>query len=134
MADFFGGDDPCWRPSWPYGAEQEWRMRVAKFGDGYEQRILDGINALDLSFDLSFDTRPKAILLDMDAYLTSLKGSSFPYTDPATGLTFYVFCDKWSIQWEMRRRKDPVTLEYEDYGTLNAKFVKANGVGIAPIT
>ena len=45
------------------------RMRTAKFGDGYEQRIVDGINNLEESYSLSFKTRLKADIDDIVAFL-----------------------------------------------------------------
>jgi phage-related protein len=134
---YFDGSDACWVPTIPYALDQQWRLRIAQFGDGYQQRILDGINALELSFNLSFDMRPHPIILDMDAYLSSMKGSAFPFFDPVSEKTFIVFCDKWTISWDMRRRSktgDPIADPYDYYGTLTAEFVKANGVDLSPIT
>lgn len=132
---YFDGSDACWIPAVPYGIDQEWRLRIAQFGDGYSQRILDGINALNLTFNLQFPNRPQTKILDMDAYLTSMKAAAFPFTDPVTEKTYSVFCDKWSISWDVRRKvRDPVTLNYEYYGTLTAEFVRANGIQTGPIT
>jgi len=130
---YFDGTDPCWVPVLPIGIEQDWRLRKAQYGDGYEQRILDGINALNLKWQVSFPNLPQVKLLDMDAYLTSMKAAAFPFTDPVTELTYSVFCDAWSISWDVKRKKDPVTLNYQFYGTLSAEFVRANGVQIGPI-
>lgn len=130
---YFDGSDPCWVPVLPYGIEQDWRLRKAQYGDGYEQRILDGINALNLKWQVSFPNLPQVKLLDMDSYLTSMKAAAFPFTDPVTELTYSVFCDAWSISWDVKRKKDPVTLNYQFYGTLSAEFVRANGVQIGPI-
>lgn len=131
---YFDGSDPCWIPAVPIGIDQDWRMRRAQYGDGYEQRILDGINPLNLRWKLTFPMLPQHILLDMDAYLTSMKAAAFPFTDPVTDLTFSVFCDAWSIAWDVKRKKDPVTLQYQYYGTLSAEFYRGNGVQIGPIT
>lgn len=131
---YFDGTDPCWIPAVPYGVDQEWRLRVSQYGDGYQQRILDGINALGLKFNLTFPNLPHAILLDMDAYLTSTKAAAFPFMDPVSQLTYSVFCNAWSISWDIKRKKDPVTLLYAYYGTLSAEFERANGVEIGPIT
>lgn len=131
---YFDGSDPCWIPAVPIGIDQDWRLRKAQFGDGYEQRILDGINALNLKWKVTFPNLPQVKLLDMDSYLTSMKAAAFPFTDPVTELTYSVFCDTWSISWDVKRRKDPVTLNYAFYGRLDAEFVRANGVQIGPIT
>lgn len=131
---FFDNTDPCWVPDVPLGVDQEWRLRVAQFGEGYQQRILDGINALNLRFKVNFGNRPQAVLLDIDAYLSSMKGGAFPFIDPVSELSFSVFCDQWSISWDIKRKRDPVTWEQIFYGTLSAEFERANGVLIGPIT
>jgi phage-related protein len=59
------------------------RVLVASFGDGYEQRIADGINNLDETYTLTFATRLKADIDDMVAFLDLKKGvSSFPLILP----------------------------------------------------
>lgn len=131
---YFDGSDPCWIPSVPIAIDQQWRLRRAAFGDGYEQRILDGINALALKWSLTFPHLPSHILLDMDAYLTSMQAAAFPFTDPVTELTFSVFCDSWSISWDTKRKHRDVDGNYIFFGTLNAEFYRGNGVQIGPIT
>ena len=59
------------------------RVLVASFGDGYEQRIADGINNLDETYTLTFATRLKADIDDIVAFLDLKKGvSSFPLILP----------------------------------------------------
>ena len=50
------------------------RVLLASFGDGYEQRIANGINSLEQTFSLSFKTRTKAEIDDIIAFFVSLKG------------------------------------------------------------
>ena len=64
------------------------RMRTAKFGDGYEQRIVDGINNLEESYTLNFATRPKADIDDIVAFLDTNAGvTKFILTLPDTNNT-----------------------------------------------
>tara|TARA_R110002096_G_scaffold35077_3_gene99567 strand:+ start:3160 stop:3558 length:399 start_codon:yes stop_codon:yes gene_type:complete len=59
------------------------RVLVASFGDGYEQRIADGINTLNETYSLSFANRLKADIDDIVAFLDVKKGvSSFPLILP----------------------------------------------------
>ena len=59
------------------------RVLVAKFGDGYEQRIADGINSVDEVFSVTFNNRSAAEIDDITGYFASLKGAtSFTYTIP----------------------------------------------------
>ena len=50
------------------------RVLTASFGDGYEQRIADGINTLDENYSLSFATRQKEDIDDIVAFLDATKG------------------------------------------------------------
>tara|TARA_R110000751_G_scaffold125859_1_gene227602 strand:+ start:135 stop:518 length:384 start_codon:yes stop_codon:yes gene_type:complete len=64
------------------------RVLIATFGDGYEQRIADGINTLNETYSLSFKTRLKADIDDIVAFLDGKKSvSSFTLTLPDTNNT-----------------------------------------------
>lgn len=118
----FDGTDPCWVPEVPVQREDSWRLRIAQFGDGYSQRTLDGINALDMTWSLQWENREQAVINAMVNYLVALKAHSFLYKDQQTGTTWSVFCDRWQVSWNLRR-KGPLY-----YGTLSAEFIKANGL------
>lgn len=78
------------------------RVLVARFGDGYEQRIADGINSVDEIFSVTFNNRSAAEVDDITGYFASLKGAtSFTYTIPddnAVGgeLAIKVVCQNYS--------------------------------------
>lgn len=129
---YFDNLDPCWIPDAGYAKEQTWRLRTAQFGDGYQQRILDGINALDKKFTVTF-YRTEQQLIDMDNYLAGQMGSAFPFVEPLTDINYSVWCDTWTITWDVRRKRNPVTFNIQWYGTLAAVFNKANGVTVAEI-
>lgn len=123
----FDGSSNCWWPTLPVQVKRSQRLDVAKYGDGYEQRTLNGINTATASWDLTFQSRPEWVLLEMDAFLELQKAQAFPFLEPVTGKIFSVFCDEWSISWDFRRgpRGDRVA-----YGTLSATFRLAYGVGL----
>jgi phage-related protein len=81
------------------------RVHIAKFGDGYEQRVQDGINSLEQEFSLSFATRPKAEIDDIIGFFESKAGAtSFNYTVDDTNesgneLTVKVVCSSWNQTW-----------------------------------
>ena len=93
------------------------RVLMASFGDGYEQRIANGINSLDQTFSLSFKTRPKAEIDDIIAFFVSRKGvTAFNYkvSDSNVGggeTTYKVVCDKWTK-----------TYAYDDFYNATANF------------
>lgn len=117
----FDGSDNCWRPDFPtLGATRKWRQTITNYGDGYQQRLLDGINALDMSWTVIFENRPEDVIDAMTAYFESEKGSAFSFFEPTSQQTYAVFCNKWHIDWTIDRHTGT-------YGTLTAEFVRANG-------
>ncbi len=78
------------------------KIHSIKFGDGYEQRIADGINNLEQTMNVSFSTRPKAEIDDIVAFFESLGGvSKFRMTiDDSNGAeTIKVVCKTWNQTW-----------------------------------
>ena len=64
------------------------RILLQTFGDGYEQRAVDGINAIKEEFSVSFNNRSKAEIDDIAAFLDSKKGvTKFTLTMPDTNNT-----------------------------------------------
>ena len=118
----FDGSVHCWIPDPGLARSDEWRLKVAQFGDGYSQRALDGINALQQSWQVAFETREAEIINDMVAYLVAQKAKSFDFLEPQTGILYSVFCDAWTVTWLFKR---PGAL---CYGTLEAEFKRAFGV------
>lgn len=79
------------------------RVLTASFGDGYEQRIVDGINNINETFSISFQNRSKAEIDDITAFFVSKGGvTSFDYTIPDSNVsppyetTVKVVCDSWN--------------------------------------
>lgn len=54
------------------------KVKLASFGDGYEQRLRDGINSLSESYSLSFETRTKEEIDDIIQFF-DLKGGVVPF-------------------------------------------------------
>ena len=93
------------------------RVHLASFGDGYEHRIVDGINNLQQTFSLSFATRPKAEIDDIVAFF-ELKNAvtAFDYTFSDTNesgneQTIKVVCASWNQTWA-----------YDNFYSLTATF------------
>jgi phage-related protein len=126
----FDGTVTCWIPDIPtIGRQQDVRLRVASFGDGYAQRTLDGINAVDMKWTLTWENRPKDVVEAMVAYLIARKGSSFLFKEQPTGNLHQVWCDKWKVDWTYKRNKRVGWVKVPEFwGTLSAEFVKAYGV------
>lgn len=80
------------------------RILTSKFGDGYEQRVLDGINTKDESFSVSFNKRAAEDINLIAAFFDSKAAKSFDFTvtDSFTGgnlsnRTMKVVCDSYNI-------------------------------------
>jgi len=71
-----------WNPRYGASVENTPRVRRAQFGDGYQQRVGDGINTLKRKWSVSF----KLDLAEMDAIDAFLKATegelSFDWTPP----------------------------------------------------
>ena len=92
------------------------RVLTAKFGDGYEQRAVDGINNLAETFTLTFKTRPKADIDDIVAFLDSKQNvTKFTLTLPDTNNTTR------SGERDVKVVAETYTTnyEYDDFYTLN---------------
>ena len=77
-----------------------------QFGDGYEQRIAEGINSLDETYAVSYSNRPKEEVDDIMAFLDNKKGvTAFTYTIPDSNNTpgletsIKVVCDAYSATY-----------------------------------
>ena len=90
---------------------------VANFGDGYQQRIAQGLNPLDETYSVAFKTRPKAEIDDIVAFFDDKKGvTNFSFTIPDTNgsgneTTIKVICEDYSISYD-----------YDDYYSCTAQF------------
>ena len=93
------------------------KTHIMSFGDGYEQRIADGINNLEQELNVSFSTRPKAEIDDLVAFFESLGGVTkfrFDIEDSNAGSsteTIKCVCDTWNQVWA-----------YDNFYSLTAKF------------
>ena len=87
------------------------KVRVAQFGDGYQQRIADGLNSVTDVFTVNFVNRLKAEADDIEAFFRDKKGvTAFNFTFPDSNsssndsagnpvTTVKVICKKWSQQY-----------------------------------
>ncbi|MDX2074707.1 MAG: phage tail protein [Alphaproteobacteria bacterium] len=85
-----------WTPSHPATADEMPKVKVAKFGDGYEQRQADGINNNLLKWSLNFTNRTLTEAAQIITFLRARAGvEAFDWTDPDGNAGKYV-CRSWS--------------------------------------
>jgi len=75
------------------------RILTSKFGDGYEQRVLDGINTKNDEFQVSFNNRSASDINLLAKYLDSQAGKNFIFTvtDYDGDTQIKVVCETYNI-------------------------------------
>lgn len=81
---------------WSPQASERPRVLSSKFGDGYEQRVADGINVRPLTYDLQFKNRSATEAGNILTFLRARNGvESFDWTPPNGSAGKYV-CREWN--------------------------------------
>lgn len=83
-------------PQPDYTEENEPRRKVNQFGDGYQQRMVDGLNPLQRKFSLTFKLkREQGVKLQQ--FLAHHGGvNAFQFREHSSGQLVTVVCAKWS--------------------------------------
>lgn len=98
-----------WFPVASHEKSVEPKVAEAVFGDGYAQRVKDGINSVRPVWSLKFEGTP-AEIDPIDAFLNARGGAeSFDWRTPESEDGKYI-CKKWAKQ---RERGVKVTLSAE---------------------
>ena len=85
-----------WRPQNSSTASASPKVKVIKFGDGYEQRIRDGINNNLRSYNVTFIGLFEDMTL-IDEFLNRQGGvQAFKWREPNTHKTIKVVCRSWT--------------------------------------
>ena len=88
MAIGFVGSGKLFTPDKTLARNQAPRVRRQQFGDGYEQRLAEGINNVVESFQVSFVNKPKIDADDLAAFFETQGGvTAFDFTYPDTNST-----------------------------------------------
>ena len=119
------------KPDKGYTRQTQPRVLTAQFGDGYSQRLIDGINPLQETINVSFKTREKAEIDHIISFFESKGGvTAFTFTvdqqyysSPGTSsetdvtssdeLALKVICSSWNK-----------THDYGDYWSATATFTR----------
>lgn len=85
----------------------------ASFGDGYEQRAIDGLNPKKEKFNLNYQRRPKDEINLIAAFLDKNSAKSIDLTiETITGPEIVkVMCEQYDLRYD-----------YEEYHSLRATF------------
>lgn len=97
--------NPLWLPDYGANRSKKPRVKRVEFGDGYEQRVADGINTVKEEWSLTFSAKNTKID-EIDTFLSEQKAVySFWWTSPK-GKKMAVVCDEWDIgvdNWDWQR-------------------------------
>ena len=72
------------------------RVRVAQFGDGYMQRVGDGINNTPRQWQLQFKGS-QSYIEEVDLFLSTAGGADSFDWQPSTGADGKWICSSWSV-------------------------------------
>lgn len=87
-----------WTPDQGVTKEVTPRIKSTKFGNGYSQDVVDGMNPIDEVWPLMFSLRTKAEILAIDDFLTDNIGVYFTWVTPE-GVTKKFVCKKWTVNY-----------------------------------
>lgn len=85
-----------WAPDFGATLDRSPKVKTAKFGDGYEQRVADGINNNPRNWPLTFSARTNTEAGQIMTFLDARAGvEAFDWTDP-DGVAGKFVCRKYS--------------------------------------
>ena len=89
-----------WTPDEGASPDKTPRLRVAAFGEGYEQASPDGVNSIMPHWSLSFSGRSFAEIRSIDAFLEAQGGYvTFDWIPPGESVTKKFRCKTWKPVW-----------------------------------
>ena len=105
MANF-----PNIEPSFPVRKISKPNTRTVKFGDGYEHRLLFGLNQNPKIFNLTWKNIPESDADVIETFLDAraVDGASFTYTPPNESSAMQFKCQNWS---KLMERPSRATIE-----------------------
>lgn len=100
-----------WLPEWESQLDQEPKVTVTKFGDGYEQRVPQGINIAAEKWQLTF-SESIGNFSEVLTFLRARNGvESFYWTTPLNEQRIFV-CRKWTLRRKMG--VNVITADFEE--------------------
>lgn len=101
-------------PSKRFTKSSKPRVLTAQFGDGYSQRVGDGINRIVTEWSLSFASRSITEINNIISFLEARSGvEAFKWTPPGESTQYAVICPEWSKTYD-----SPIS------ATIQARFVQ----------
>lgn len=112
--------DFWWKPSYNAKIDNRPKVKINQFGNGYQQRINDGINNSLIEFSLNFENRNEKETVSILHFLNERNGQeSFIYNVPTiyskstNSLNTRYVCPEWTSNY----------ISYNNY-SIGAKFIE----------
>lgn len=88
---------PSYQPAYSASKKSEPKTRITKFNDGYEQRVVFGLNQNPKEWSLTFNV-PDADADVIEAFLDAraLDSASFDWTPPLSNTASKWVCPSWN--------------------------------------
>lgn len=95
-------------PSTNFRKNNKARVLTAQFGDGYSQRMADGINIHNNEWQISFVNQSNATADAIELFLstagtltdyTAAGNTYFLWTPPGEAVQYKVVCDTWDVEY-----------------------------------
>ena len=103
-----------WKPSYQTSISLEPRIKVMQFGNGYQQRVPDGINTNLKDFDAAFENRKEPEAISILHFLNQMNAqTSFVYNVP----TIYS-----KTNFDTRFKAPSWTVNYNSYNNYTVKI------------
>ena len=86
-----------WIPDFGASKTKQPRIRVAQFGDGYQQRQAFGINNNPVQWNVSFNMRENSEADDIESFLDARAGvETFDWIPPYESVPKRFICNSWT--------------------------------------
>lgn len=101
-------------PDFTLTKKSEPTVRTTKFGDGYSQRLIYGLNQNLKTWDLRWTASSNADAAAIESFFDARQGSeSFDWTPPEGGTAGKYICPSWTRE-----------LQYKNINVITATFVQ----------
>jgi phage-related protein len=89
---------PIPNPSKGFSSKITPRVSKAQFGDGYQQRIAAGINTLNQTWSINWNSIPVNAATTILGFFAARAGVDyFLWTPPSSTIQYKVICNSWDI-------------------------------------
>lgn len=89
------------KPSKSFTVSSKPRVLTSQFGDGYSQRMVNGINSITKEWSVQFNSRDLSTCAQIEDFFEARKGvEGFKWTPPGDTITYSIICPEWSRSYD----------------------------------